>query len=71
MTKIKSRNDGPGGRNDSYDIRSRKSVARSEVVREIEQGKDSGRTLLKLEELPIRTQQNPRDVILLIPRSEI
>ena len=39
MTKIKGRKDGPGGRNEHYDIGSRKKVPRKTVVREIKQGK--------------------------------
>ena len=35
MTKIKSKNDGPGGRNEHYDIGSRKNVPRRNVVAEI------------------------------------
>lgn len=42
MTRIKGRNDGPGGRNEHYDIGSRKNVTRTQVVREIEQGKHPG-----------------------------
>lgn len=39
MTKIKGNNDGPGGRNETYDIGSRKNVPRPQVVKEVEQGK--------------------------------
>ncbi len=42
MTKIRGKNDGPNGRNEHYDIGSRKDVPRSQVVREIESGKHSG-----------------------------
>ncbi|AKH68504.1 hypothetical protein IMCC21906_00812 [Spongiibacter sp. IMCC21906] len=42
MTRIKGRNDGPGGRNEHYDIGQRKKVPRSQVVREIEKGNHSG-----------------------------
>ena len=35
MTKIKGQNDGPGGRNEHYDIGSRKNVPRPTVVKEI------------------------------------
>lgn len=38
MTKIKGNNDGPGGRNETYDIGSRKDVPRTQVVREIKEG---------------------------------
>lgn len=39
MAKIRGRQDGAGGRNEHYDIGSRKNVLRREVVREVEQGK--------------------------------
>lgn len=39
MAKIRGNNDGPGGRNETYNIGSRKNVKRAEVVREIKQGK--------------------------------
>lgn len=42
MTKIRGRNDGPGGRNEHYDIDQRKKVPRSQVVREIEKGNHPG-----------------------------
>jgi len=48
MTKIKGRNDGPGGRNEHYDIGSRKNVPRSQVVKEIEQGKHPGAHTVKI-----------------------
>lgn len=38
MTKIIGNNDGPGGRNESYDIGRRKNVSRSQVVKEIKRG---------------------------------
>ncbi|WOI34886.1 hypothetical protein R1T40_09220 [Tritonibacter scottomollicae] len=38
MTKIKGNNDGPGGRNETYDIGRRKDVPRSKAVKEVEQG---------------------------------
>jgi len=38
MTKIIGNNDGPGGRNETYDIGGRKSVSRAQVVREIKRG---------------------------------
>lgn len=38
MTKIKGNRDGPGGRNESYQIGSRKNVRRIEAVREVKQG---------------------------------
>jgi len=39
MTKIKGNQDGPGGRNETYNIGGRKNVPRNVVVKEIEQGK--------------------------------
>lgn len=38
MTKIKGRNDGPGGRNEHDDVGARKNVPRREVVAEIKRG---------------------------------
>ncbi len=35
MTKIKGKNDGPGGRNEHYDIGGRKDVPRRKLVAEI------------------------------------
>lgn len=48
MTKIKGRNNGPGGRNESYDIGQRKNVPRSQVVREIENGEHPGAHVVKI-----------------------
>ncbi|SFX47056.1 hypothetical protein SAMN03097694_2351 [Janthinobacterium lividum] len=39
MTKIKGNNDGPGGRNESYQIGSRKEVPRAVAVKEVKDGK--------------------------------
>lgn len=39
MTTIKGNNDGPGGRNETYNVGKRKNVPRAQVVKEIEQGK--------------------------------
>ena len=41
MAKIKGKRDGAGGRNEHYDIGSRKDVPRKTVVREIERGEHS------------------------------
>ena len=38
MTRIKGRNDRPGGRNEYYDIGKRKNVSRRNVVAEIKRG---------------------------------
>jgi len=48
MTKIKGNNDGPGGRNSTYDIGSRKNVPRRTIVKEIKQGKHSGAHVVKI-----------------------
>lgn len=42
MTKIRGNRDGPGGRNKSYRIGTRKEVPRSAAVREVEAGKHPG-----------------------------
>lgn len=42
MTIIKGKNDGPGGRNEHYDIGSRKDVPRRNVVAEIKRGEHPG-----------------------------
>jgi len=48
MTKIKGNNDGPGGRNESYTIGSRKSVSRKQAVKEVEAGKHPGAHTVKV-----------------------
>lgn len=48
MTKIRGRNDGPGGRNEHYDIGTRKEVPRPQVVKEIKQGKHAGTHVVKV-----------------------
>jgi hypothetical protein len=48
MTKIIGNNDGLGGRNESYRIGSRKNVAKSQAVREVEQGKHPGAHVVKI-----------------------
>ena len=48
MTRVRGNNDGPGGRNETYNIGSRKNVKRSVVVKEIEQGKHSGAHVVKI-----------------------
>jgi hypothetical protein len=48
MTRIKGRNDGPGGRNEHYDIGNRKDVPRPIVVREIKQGQHPGAHVVKI-----------------------
>lgn len=48
MTKIIGNNDGPGGRNETYKIGSRKKVSRKVAVREVEEGKHSGAHVVKI-----------------------
>lgn len=48
MTKIIGNNDGPGGRNDTYNIGRRKGVPRTQVVREIKQGDHPGAHVVKI-----------------------
>jgi hypothetical protein len=48
MTKIKGNNDGPGGRNETYDIGKRKNVKRSVAVKEVKQGKHPGAHVIKV-----------------------
>ena len=48
MAKIKGNNDGPGGRNETYDIGSRKEVPRPQVVKEIKQGKHPDAHVVKI-----------------------
>ena len=42
MTKIIGNNDGPGGRNETYKIGSRKRVPRRTAAKEVKQGKHPG-----------------------------
>lgn len=48
MTKIKGRNDGLGGRNEHYDIDSRKNVPRRNVVAEVKRGEHDGVHIVKI-----------------------
>ena len=48
MTKIIGNNDGPGGRNESYKIGSRKNVSRPTAVKEVKQGKHPGAHVVKI-----------------------
>ena len=48
MTKIKGRNDGPGGRNEHYDVGTRKNIARAIIVREIKDGKHPGAHVVRI-----------------------
>jgi hypothetical protein len=48
MTKIKGNGDGPGGRNETYDIGKRKDVPRKKGVEEIKQGKHPDAHVVKI-----------------------
>lgn len=48
MTKIIGNNDGPGGRNESYKIGSRKEVSRTQAVKEVKAGKHSGAHVVEI-----------------------
>jgi hypothetical protein len=48
MTKIRGNNDGPGGRNETYDIGSRKNIPRTTVVKEIKDGKHPDAHVVKI-----------------------
>ncbi|NOX95784.1 MAG: DUF3892 domain-containing protein [Alphaproteobacteria bacterium] len=48
MTKIIGNNDGPNGRNDTYNIGSRKNVPRPQTVKEVELGKHPGAHTVKI-----------------------
>ncbi len=48
MTKIRGNNDGPGGRNETYKIGPRKNVPRTQVVKEVEEGKHPGAHVVKI-----------------------
>ncbi|MAU61713.1 MAG: DUF3892 domain-containing protein [Parvibaculum sp.] len=48
MGKIRGNNDGPNGRNETYNVGKRKNVPRTEIVREVEQGKHPGNHVVKI-----------------------
>ena len=48
MTKIIGNNDGPGGRNETYKIGSRKQVSRAVAVKEVKQGKHPGAHVVRI-----------------------
>lgn len=56
MGKIKGNNDGPGGRNDSYQIGSRREVPRAEAVREVKKGLHPDVHIVK-----VNNREFPRD----------
>ena len=48
MTEIKGLNDGPGGRNEHYDVGDRSNVPRRNIVAEIKRGEHSGAHVVKI-----------------------
>ena len=48
MTRIIGNNDGPGGRNETYNIDGRRNVSRAQVVREIKRGDHPGAHVVKI-----------------------
>jgi Protein of unknown function (DUF3892) len=48
MTKIQGRHDGPGGRNEHYDIGSRENVPLRNVVAEIKRGEHQDAHVIKV-----------------------
>ncbi|GAA5061121.1 hypothetical protein GCM10023208_30130 [Erythrobacter westpacificensis] len=48
MTKIRGKNDGPRGRNEHYDVGSRKNVPRRNIVAEIKRGEHPGAHVVKI-----------------------
>lgn len=48
MTKIIGNNDGPGGRNETYRIGSRRSVPRRTVVAEVKRGDHPGAHVVQI-----------------------
>lgn len=48
MAKIIGNNDGPGGRNESYQVGTRQAVPRPQVVREVKQGMHPGKHVVKV-----------------------
>lgn len=48
MAKIKGNNDGPGGRNETYTINSRRNVPRAVAVKEVEHGKHPDAHVVKI-----------------------
>ncbi|MFA5947051.1 MAG: DUF3892 domain-containing protein [Patescibacteria group bacterium] len=48
MTDIKGNQDGPGGRNETYKIGSRREVPRVQAVREVKAGTHDGAHVVKI-----------------------
>lgn len=48
MSKIRGNNDGPNGRNETYDVGNRHNVPRTQIVREINQGMHEGTHVVRI-----------------------
>jgi hypothetical protein len=48
MTKIRGRQDGPGGRNEHYDVGGRTNVPRRNIVAEIKRGEHSDTHVVRI-----------------------
>lgn len=48
MARLKGRNDGPGGRNEHYDVGSRQNVPRRNIVAEIKRGEHPDAHVVKV-----------------------
>lgn len=48
MSKIKGNGDGPGGRNDTYNIGSRREIPRAVLVKEVKAGKHPDTHVIKV-----------------------
>ncbi|MBM2234651.1 DUF3892 domain-containing protein [Pseudosulfitobacter pseudonitzschiae] len=48
MTRIKGKGDGPGGRNEHYDVGNRKDVPRRNIVAEIKRGEHPDAHVVKI-----------------------
>ncbi|MFA9231107.1 MAG: DUF3892 domain-containing protein [Microgenomates group bacterium] len=48
MSKITGKNDGPGGRNEHYDVAGRLNVPRRNIVAEIKRGEHPGTHVVKI-----------------------
>ena len=48
MTKIRGLRDGPGGRNEHYNVGNRKNVPRRNIVAEIKRGEHPGAHVVKV-----------------------
>jgi hypothetical protein len=48
MSKIRGRGDGPGGRNEHYDVGARKNIPRRNIVAEIKRGEHADTHVVKV-----------------------